>query len=666
MSKRKIDYLTVSSSDLQFFHKGIHCGVYNFLGAHCITNNGLKGVNFTLWAPNASRVNIVGDFNNWIGIDYPMKRIRESGIWNIFIPDLGEKEIYKYEIHTKDGEIILKSDPYAYYAELRPNTASMTIRLNKHKWNDDKWIARKKEKNLYKEPMNIYELHLGSWKRKEDGSLYNYREIADEIIEYIKELEYTHIELMPLSEHPFDGSWGYQITGYYCITSRYGAPEDFMYFVDKCHQNDIGVILDWVPAHFCKDSHGLYRFDGTELYEYANKVMGENIEWGTAVFDYSKNEVVNFLISNAMFWFDIYHIDGLRVDAVSYMIYLDHGKKDDNWLRNVNGGKENLEAIEFVKNLNKAVFSKFPNALMIAEESTAWPHVTSPIHLGGLGFNFKWNMGWMNDMLRYMEMDPIYRKWHHDLITFSFIYAFSENYILPFSHDEVVHGKKSLLSKMPGDCWQKFANLRVLFSYLIAHPGRKLLFMGGEFAQINEWDYYKSLDWMLLELDTHEKFNCFVKKLNSFYKNEKSLYQLDSDHRGFSWIDHQNYEESVIIFMRKEDDEEGFTIIVCNFTPVVRKNYRIGVPRQGKYEEVFNSDLEEFGGSGVENKAIITSQAQSWHNQPYSIEIEIPPLGALFLKLKTEKEDEIIEDIQYASLLESSITENNNHKNVSS
>lgn len=663
MNKRDIDYLPVSSSDLQLFHEGNHYNVYSFLGAHFIKNNGLEGVNFTLWSPNAKHVNVVGDFNNWSGIDYPMKQISESGIWSIFISGLEENELYKYEIHTKDGEIILKSDPYGYFAEMRPNTASVTTKIDKYKWNDDEWMEKRRGKNLYKEPMNIYELHLGSWKRKEDGGFYNYKEIVKEIIEYVQNLRYTHIELLPLSEHPFDGSWGYQITGYYSITSRYGTPEDFMYFVDQCHQNDIGVIMDWVPAHFCKDSHGLYRFDGTALYEYGNELMSENIEWGTAVFDYGKNEVINFLISNAMFWLDIYHIDGLRVDAVSYMIHLDHGKKYDNWLPNVNGGKENLEAIEFVKMLNKTVFSKFPNALMIAEESTAWPLVTSPIHSGGLGFNFKWNMGWMNDMLRYMEMDPIYRKWHHDLITFSFMYAFSENYILPFSHDEVVHGKKSLIDKMPGDYWQKFANLRLLFSYLIAHPGRKLLFMGGEFAQFIEWDYGKGLDWMLLEFDMHGKFKYFVRELNNFYRNEKSLYELDSDHRGFSWIDHQNYEQSVVAFMRKGDAEDGFTIIICNFTPVPRCNYRVGVPYEGEYEEVFNSDSEEFGGSGVVNKTIITSENQNWHNQPHSIEVEIPPLGALFLKLRNRKENVVIEDMEDLNIVESRILNNNNSKN---
>lgn len=634
MDKRTIEYLPVSSSDLYLFHQGIHSKAYNFLGAHLIENNGLEGIRFTLWAPNAKQVNLVGDFNNWIGTEYPMKQIDDSGIWNIFISGLKENELYKYEIYTEEGAISLKSDPYAYYGEIRPNTASITAALDKYSWDDHEWIEKKKEKNVYKKPMNVYELHLGSWKRKDKGDFCNYREITEDLIEYVQKMGYTHIEILPLTEHPFDGSWGYQITGYYSITSRYGTPEDFMYFVDKCHQSDIGVILDWVPGHFCKDSHGLYKFDGTSLYEYTNKIMSENIEWGTAVFDYGKTPVINFLISNAMFWLDKYHIDGLRVDAVSYMIYLDHGREDNNWMPNRNGGRENFEAIEFIKSLNKTVFKEFPDTLMIAEESTAWPLVTAPIHLGGLGFNFKWNMGWMNDILRYMEMDPIYRKWHHELITFSFMYAFSENFILPLSHDEVVHGKKSLIEKMPGDYWQKFANLRVLYSYFMSHPGKKLLFMGGEFAQFMEWNHNKELDWELLEFDMHKKFNRFIQQLNNFYRDEKSLYQLDDDHKGFSWIDHQNNEQSIITFMRKGDEEDNFIIILCNFTPVPRWNYRIGVPYEGEYEEVFNSDLEEFGGSGVGNKKTIISKNQNWHNQPYSVEIEIPPLGVLFLKKK--------------------------------
>ncbi len=636
MQNRVVDYLPPSSFDLYLYHQGTNYKSYNFLGAHLIEHNGVKGVSFNLWAPNAKQVNIVGDFNSWRGRDYPMKRVSDLGVWNIFISDLTEGELYKYEIYTEDGTTILKADPYAFYSEVRPNTASRIASLSGYEWKDKKWQEDKKVGSIYDSPINIYEIHLGSWKRKEDGSFYNYREMAENVIEYVLEMGYTHVEILPINEHPFDGSWGYQITGYYSITSRYGTPKDFMYFVDRCHQSGIGVILDWVPAHFCKDDHGLWKFDGMSLYEYSNPEMGENLDWGTAIFDYGKKEIVSFLISNAIFWFDVYHIDGLRVDAVSYMIYLDYGQKENYFLRNKYGGRENLEAIEFLKKLNETVFNNFPNALMIAEESTAWPLVTAPIHLDGLGFNFKWNMGWMNDMLRYMEMDPIYRKWNHNLITFSFMYAFSENYILPLSHDEVVHGKRSLLDKMPGDYWEKFGNLRILYAYMIAHPGKKLLFMGGEFGQFIEWDYKKGLDWMLIDFEMHKKMQNFIKKLNCFYKKEKSLYELDSEYRGFSWIDHQNHEESIITFMRRGRKKDDFIIVLCNFTPVPRNGYRIGVPYGGEYEEVFNSDLEEFGGLGFQNERTIKSEKVNWHNQPYSINIQIPPLGALFIKKKVE------------------------------
>ena len=641
MQNRVVDYLPPSSFDLYLYHQGTNYKSYNFLGTHLIEHNGIKGVSFNLWAPNAKQVNIVGDFNSWRGRDYPMKRVSDLGVWNIFISDLSEGELYKYEIYTEDGTTILKADPYAFYSEVRPNTASRIASLSGYEWKDKKWQEDKKVGSIYDSPINIYEIHLGSWKRKEDGSFYNYREMAENVIEYVLEMGYTHVEILPINEHPFDGSWGYQITGYYSITSRYGTPKDFMYFVDRCHQSGIGVILDWVPAHFCKDDHGLWKFDGMSLYEYSNPEMGENLDWGTAIFDYGKKEIISFLISNAIFWFDVYHIDGLRVDAVSYMIYLDYGQKENYFLRNKYGGRENLEAIEFLKTLNETVFNNFPNALMIAEESTAWPLVTAPTHLDGLGFNFKWNMGWMNDMLRYMEMDPIYRKWSHNLITFSFMYAFSENYILPLSHDEVVHGKRSLLDKMPGDYWEKFGNLRILYAYMIAHPGKKLLFMGGEFGQFIEWDYKKGLDWMLIDFEMHKKMQNFIKKLNCFYKKEKSLYELDSEYRGFSWIDHQNHEESIITFMRRGKKKDDFIIVLCNFTPVPRNGYRIGVPYGGEYEEVFNSDLEEFGGLGFQNERTIKSEKVNWHNQPYSINIQIPPLGALFIKKKVESSSPI-------------------------
>ncbi|SHK44942.1 1,4-alpha-glucan branching protein GlgB [Tepidibacter formicigenes] len=637
MDENLIDYLPESFFNPYYFCQGRCFKSYKFLGAHLLEYNGLKGVSFTVFAPNAKKINVVGNFNSWDGSNYSMKKIEKLGIWNIFISNLGEGDIYKYEIYTQNGNKVLKADPYGFHSEIRPNTASIIASLDKYIWNDEDWMKKRKKEPKHEKPINIYELHLGSWKRNKNNKFLNYREIANEIIDYIRSMGYTHIELLPVAEHPFDGSWGYQITGYYSITSRYGKPEDFMYFIDKCHQKGIGVILDWVPGHFCKDEHGLYKFDGTTLYEYDDELMSENIEWGTSIFDHGKNEVVNFLISNAMFWFDKYHIDGLRVDAVSYMLYLDAGKKEGQWRSNTYGGRENISAIEFLRKLNKTISTYYPGTLMIAEESTSWPHVTGATEIGGLGFDYKWNMGWMNDMLKYMEMDPIYRKWHHNLITFSFMYAFSENFILPLSHDEVVHGKKSLIEKMPGDYWQKFANLRVFFSYMIAHPGKKLLFMGNEFAQFREWNYSKDLDWLLLGYEKHQKMKFFVKELNNIYLNEKALHELESDCRSFSWIDHQNYEQSVIIFMRKGKKEDDFIIIVCNFTPEPRYNYKIGVPKLEEYIEVFNSDLEKFGGSGVKNDKIINSCNLKWHNQPYSIDITIPPLGSLYIKLNKKR-----------------------------
>ncbi len=633
MKERFIGYINPTSYDIHLFHQGSHFRSFDFLGTHIKEYKGIKGISFTVWAPKAKEIRLVGNFNNWNGSEYPMKKVDDSGLWNIFIADLNEGEIYKYEIYTQDNRRLLKSDPYAFFSEVRPNTASRVANLKQYEWNDIEWLNERD--SIYDKPLNIYELHLGSWIKKEQKvncRNYNYTELIDKIIEYVVDMNYTHIELLPILEHPFDGSWGYQITGYYSVTSRYGNPEDFMYLVDKCHQNGIGVILDWVPGHFCKDEHGLYRFDGTPLYESNNPKNSENYEWGTAYFDFTKPEIRSFLISNALFWLEKYHIDGLRVDAVSYMLYLDAGKEEGEWEKNKYGGRENIDAIEFIRKLNKAVFQYFPNALMIAEESTAWPLVTSPIYLGGLGFNFKWNMGWMNDMLKFMEMDPLYRKWHHNLITFSFTYAFSENYVLPLSHDEVVHGKKSLLDKMPGDYWQKFANLRLLYSYMIAHPGKKLLFMGGEYGQFIEWDYKKSLDWFLLDYDMHSKTHEFVKLLNSFYLEEKPLYELDNDHKGFEWIDHQNYEQSVITFMRLGKEDDDFIVAIFNFTPIVNSNYRIGVPKLGEYIEVFNSDRVEFGGSGVINSGKINAKKEKWHNQDYHVEIRIPPLGAIFLK----------------------------------
>jgi len=617
----------ISRVDRYLFHQGNLFYGYQMLGAHPIKLNGVEGVRFSVWAPNAKQVCVAGDFNNWRGFINPMHRIESSGIWITFIPGAKQGDLYKYEIHTHYGEVLLKADPYAFYSEIRPNTASKIFSLEGYEWQDEKWQKSKNSNIVYERPMLIYEVHLGSWRRKANGEFYSYRELADDLVEYVSQMGYTHIELLPIMEHPFDGSWGYQLTGYYSVTSRYGNPHDFMYFIDRCHQKEIGVILDWVPGHFCKDYHGLANFDGTSLYE-----VEESAEWGTLKFNLARPEVVSFLISNAVFWFDVFHIDGLRIDAVASMLYLDYGKENGGWQPNKYGGRENLEAVAFMKKLNEVIFGYFPQALMMAEDSTDWPLVSSPTYLGGLGYNFKWNMGWMNDILRYMDMDPLYRKWHHNLLTFSLMYAFLENFVLPLSHDEVVHGKKSLIEKMPGDYWQKFANLRILYCFMITHPGKKLLFMGGEFAQFLEWRYYSELDWVLLDFEMHRKFQEFVKRLNHFYLEEKSLWEQDYGWSGFQWVDPNNYEQSIIVFMRKAKNEEDFMIVVINFTPVVYENYRIGVPELGVFQEIFNSDLEMYGGSGQKNNSELQAESLSWHNQPYSIEIKVPPLGAIFLK----------------------------------
>ena len=622
----------LSSYDAYLFREGNHFRSYDFLGAHLTNIAGIDGAVFCVWAPNAAAVRLIGDFNSWNGTSSAMAKTDDSGIWSLFIPGMKEWDMYKYEIHTGDGRVLVKSDPYAFYSELRPGKASKLLSLKGFKWNDDKWMERRESANIYESPVSIYEVHAGSWKQKPDGGYYTYRELAEELVDYVKDMGYTHIELLPLTEYPFDGSWGYQATGYYSATSRYGSPYDLMYFINKCHQEDIGVILDWVPGHFCKDDNGLRLFDGTALYEYSDPRKGENYGWGTCHFDLGKPEVQSFLISNAVFWFEKYHIDGLRVDAVASMLYLDYERKPGEWMPNKYGGRENLEAVDFIRKLNKAVFEYYSNVMMIAEESTTWPLVTAPTHLGGLGFNYKWNMGWMNDMLKYMTMDPIHRKWHHNLITFSLMYAYTENYILPLSHDEVVHGKKSLLDKMPGDYWQKFANLRVLLGYMAAHPGKKLLFMGGELGQFIEWRYDSGLDWLLLEYKMHKEIQYFVKAVNDIYMKEQALWELDHVFEGFEWIDPNNFDQSIIVFMRKGKEQKDTVIIICSFTPVVYENYRIGVPYSCGYTEIFNSDWEEFGGSGQKNHGVISAGKQKWQNQPYSIEIKVPPLGVVYFK----------------------------------
>lgn len=629
--------LAERSSDLYLFHEGKLRHSYRLLGAHTGQEGGLAGVRFAVWAPNAREVRVAGDFNGWNGAEHSMQRGSDNGIWSLFIPELGEGTIYKYEIITQQGDVLLKADPYAFYSELRPATASKVWSLDNYKWQDQAWYAKKRRQPSYNRPMNIYELHLGTWKLHDDGSHLTYEELADRLVDYIVSTGYTHIEVLPLAEHPFDRSWGYQITGYYSLTSRYGTPEQFMYLVDRCHQHGIGVILDWVPGHFCKDEHGLRQFDGVPLYEYADSRKAEKPLWGTLSFDFGRPEVVSFLVSNAIFWMDVFHLDGLRVDAVASMLELNFDKPATMWTLNEEGGTDNLEALQFVKTLNEAVFHHYPEALMIAEDSSARPQVTAPTHEGGLGFNYKWNMGWMNDTLRYMKLPPEERKHHHQLITFSLFYAFSENFVLPLSHDEVVHGKKSLLDKMPGDYWSKFANLRLLYAYLITHPGKKLLFMGGELGHFAEWKDLEQIDWFLLDYDMHRSMYEYVKQLNRLYAEEKALWQLDHQWEGFEWIDPDNKEQSVVSFLRKGKQRKDDLIIVCNFTSNVHHGFRLGVPSRGRYREVLNSDWEDFGGSGQYNGQDAVAGRMAWHNQPYSIEITVPPLGATILKRIPER-----------------------------
>ncbi|MDT8903081.1 1,4-alpha-glucan branching protein GlgB [Anaeroselena agilis] len=627
----------ISGYDRYLFHEGRHFRSYRMLGAQQGERAGVKGVRFAVWAPNAREVMVVGDFNGWSGED-KMRRLKSSGIWELFVPGLEPGALYKYQIVSAAGDVREKADPYAFWAEVRPLSASRVFGLDGYRWGDSQWQGGERLTGGVNKPMAIYEVHLGSWRRKTDGSFYSYRELADELSDYAADMGFTHLELLPVAEHPFDASWGYQATGYYAPTSRYGSPDDFKYFVDRCHQKGLGVILDWVPGHFCKDDHGLRMFDGSPLFESGWPARAENQGWGTLNFDFGKPEVWSFLISNAMYWFDIFHIDGLRVDAVANMIYLDYGRQEGGeWLPNEHGGRENLDAIAFLKKLNEAVHYYYPRALVIAEESTAWPLVSRPVYLGGLGFDYKWNMGWMNDTLRYVSLDPIHRQWEHRLLTFSLLYAFSENFLLPLSHDEVVHGKKSLLDKMPGDYWQKFANLRAFFGYFMAHPGKKLLFMGGEFGQFSEWYEGRGLDWLLLEYELHSKLHGFTRELVRFYRDDSCLWENDDNWRGFEWIDCHDSRQSVISFLRRADNDEH-TVVVTNFTPVVRHGYRIGVPEAGSYREVLNSDRAEFGGSGVTNDEL-RAEPQAWHSQPFSVVLTVPPLATVYIKREAMREE---------------------------
>ncbi|MBR3771033.1 MAG: 1,4-alpha-glucan branching protein GlgB [Clostridium sp.] len=633
----------IGELDRFLFGEGNHYEIYKKLGAHPMELDGVQGTYFAVWAPNARNVSVVGDFNMWDSRLHMMCLVEQSGWYELFIPGVGEGAVYKYFIHTRKGEELYKSDPYGNYAEVRPGNASRVTDITSYQWNDTLWEEKKaklKRKDRMEEAINIYEVHPGSWRKHNDGTedgFYNYRELAHALVDYLKEMHYTHVELMGIAEHPFDGSWGYQVVGYYAPTSRYGTPEDFMYFVDYMHQKGISVILDWVPAHFPKDAHGLAKFDGESLYEHPDPRRGEHPHWGTYIFNYGMKEIENFLVANALFWIKEFHIDGLRVDAVASMLYLDYGKNDGEWLPNENGGHENIEAIQFLRHLNRVIEEKFPSTLMIAEESTAWAGVTAPVGMEGLGFLFKWNMGWMNDFLEYMKLDPYFRQFNHGKLTFSFAYANSENYIEVLSHDEVVHGKGSMINKMPGDENLKFANLRATYGLMYAHPGKNLLFMGQEFGQSREWSESRELDWGELGKENNRKLQNYVKKLNQLYRENSAFYYNDYNESGFQWIDGANEEQSIICFMRHGKGPQDHIMVVCNFTPVVRENYRIGVPAATNYTEIMNSDAVEFGGGGKINRNPIKAKKESCHGFPCSIDVTLPPLSVMMFRFEMRK-----------------------------
>ncbi|WP_417911936.1 1,4-alpha-glucan branching protein GlgB [Candidatus Electronema sp. TJ] len=624
----------LSDFDKYLIGEGTHERAYEKMGAHLVSFDGQEGIAFAVWAPNARQVSLIGDFNGWDGQQHPMHS-SDSGIWSLFVPGLKEHTVYKYRINTQQGWDFDKSDPYGFAMELRPATGSVAVNLDSYPWSDAEWIQQRAQRQSLNSPISIYEVHLGSWRRKPDekyGSRWlTYRELADELIPYVKELGFTHIELLPIAEYPFDGSWGYQVLGFFAPTSRFGTPQDFMYFVDQCHQQGIGVILDWVPAHFPKDGAGLNYFDGTHLYAHADPRQGEHQDWGTMIFNYGRNEVRSFLISNALFWIDKYHIDGLRVDAVASMLYLDYSRKEGEWLPNEHGGRENLAAISFLRKANEVVHGIFPGVLTIAEESTSWPMVSRPTWLGGLGFSLKWNMGWMHDTLSYMSHEPIHRKFHHHEMTFGMLYAFHENFILPLSHDEVVHGKASLAGKMPGDDWQKFANLRAYLGFMWTYSGKKLLFMGCEFGQWQEWNHDGGLEWCALEAENHQGMQRFVRDLNRIYAAEPALHENDYDWQGFSWINANDSDNSVFSFVRRAKNSGDMLVTVCNFTPVVREKYRIGAPKGGQWRELINSDLECYWGGGLSNGTVNASPEPACGFEQ-SLELTLPPLSVLILK----------------------------------
>ena len=624
----------LSAFDLRLLAEGNNCNSYEILGAHLVEVDGVKGTRFAVWAPNAKSVSVIGDFNDWDRDSHTMRNHPEAGVWEVFVPAVGTNAIYKYFIRSRaNGYEVEKADPYAFATEMRPGTASKVWNLSGYDWGDAEWMASRGPKSAHDAPVSIYEVHLSSWMRVPDeGGWLTYRDLAPRLAEYAVEMGFMHVELLPVTEHPFDGSWGYQTVSYYAPTARFGTPQEFMFLVDTLHQAGLGVLVDWVPAHFPKDEHGLGYFDGTHLYEYADPRRGHHPDWGTLIFNYGRNEVADFLIGSALFWLDRYHIDGLRVDAVASMLYLDYGRKEDEWVPNQHGGHENLEAIDFLRRLNERVYAKYPDTVTIAEESTSWPMVSRPTSIGGLGFGFKWNMGWMNDILEYIEKAPLHRKHHHEKITFSTLYAFTENFILPFSHDEVVHMKGSMLGKMPGDEWQKFANLRTLYGYLFTFPGKKLLFMGSEFGQGREWTHDESLYWHLLDYPRHEGLRRWVQDLNRLYRSEGALFEVDSDPRGFEWIDGNDRQRSIISFLRRGETLNDELVVVCNFTPVPREGYRIGVPHDGYWKELLNSDATLYGGSGAGDLGGLRAEPEPSHGRSHSLNLTLPPLGTLIFK----------------------------------